>query len=97
MIVSFANAGTGDIFARRKSQVARKTCPEQLWSVAQRKLEYVDSALTLSDLRQPLSNRLETLRGTRKGQHSIRINDQYRICFRWTLQGPADVEITDHH
>ncbi|MGH9229332.1 MAG: type II toxin-antitoxin system RelE/ParE family toxin [Acidimicrobiales bacterium] len=57
----------------------------------------VDAAETLDDLRMPPGNRLEKLRGDRRGQHSIRINQQWRICFRWTAAGPEDVEIVDYH
>jgi len=63
----------------------------------ERKLEMLDAAFKLDDLRSPPGNRLETLAGNRKGQHSIRINDQFRICFRWTSAGPEDVEIVDYH
>jgi len=66
-------------------------------SVAARKLAMLDAAHTLDFLRSPPGNRLEQLRGDRKGQYSIRINDQFRICFRWTGDGPADVEIVDFH
>jgi proteic killer suppression protein len=64
---------------------------------AWRKLDMLDAAVTLDDLRSPPGNRLEALVGDRKGQHSIRINDQFRICFRWTEAGPEDVEIVDYH
>lgn len=64
---------------------------------ALRKLAVLDAAETLEDLRIPPGNRLEKLKGDRVGQHSIRINGQWRICFRWTDAGPADVEITDYH
>lgn len=64
---------------------------------AQRKLAMLDAAADLRDLRVPPGNRLEALAGERRGQHSIRINDQWRLCFRWTSQGPEDVEITDYH
>jgi proteic killer suppression protein len=57
----------------------------------------LDAATDLGDLRSPPGNRLETLKGYRKGQHSIRIDDQWRVCFRWTKDGPEDVEITDYH
>ncbi len=57
----------------------------------------LENALTLDDLRVPPGNRLEALRGDRKGQHSIRINNQFRVCFRWTSEGPEDVEIVDYH
>jgi proteic killer suppression protein len=65
--------------------------------VANRKLLIIDAAETLNDLRVPPGNRLERLRGNRSGQYSIRINDQWRICFSWSAAGAADVEITDYH
>ncbi len=74
-----------------------KGFPADLVKVARRKLGYLDAATDLHDLRVPPGNRLEALSGDRKGQHSIRVNDQFRICFRWTSDGPADVEITDYH
>jgi proteic killer suppression protein len=97
MIQSFRDAGSRDVFDQEDSKAARKTCPRDLWRVAARKLDQLNQAQVLSDLRAPPGNRLEALRGDRRGQHSIRINDQYRICFRWTDAGPADVEITDYH
>lgn len=66
-------------------------------SAAVRKLAQLDAAETLEFLRAPPGNRLEVLRGDRAGQHSIRINDQFRLCFRWTQAGPEDVEIVDYH
>lgn len=65
--------------------------------VAFRKLDMVDAAVKLSDLRTPTGNRLEALSGDRRGLHSIRINDQWRVCFRWTDEGPEQVEIVDYH
>jgi proteic killer suppression protein len=65
--------------------------------VALRKLAMLDAAVSLEDLRVPPGNRLEALKGDRSGQHSIRINDQWRICFRWTDNGPQDVTIVDHY
>jgi proteic killer suppression protein len=65
--------------------------------VATRKLTQLDGAATLEFLKSPPGNHLEALKGDRKGQHSIRINDQWRICFRWTTAGPEDVEIADYH
>lgn len=65
--------------------------------VARRKLRQLEIANVLDDLRVPPGNRLEALKGNRKGQHSIRINDQFRICFRWTVAGAEDVEIVDYH
>jgi proteic killer suppression protein len=66
-------------------------------TVAERKLAQLDAAQTLEFLKAPPGNRLEALRGDRQGQHSIRINDQWRLCFRWTAAGPEDVEIVDYH
>jgi proteic killer suppression protein len=66
-------------------------------SVAQRKLQILDDAVDLRDLRAPPGNRLEALSGDRVGQHSIRINDQWRVCFVWTNAGPENVEIVDYH
>ena len=92
MIVSFSDEDTEELFRteanRRFAQVAR---------VALRKLMAVDAAEELSDLAVPPGNRLEPLRGRAAGWHSIRINDQWRIVFRWTPQGPSDVAITDYH
>ncbi len=65
--------------------------------VATRKLAQLDAAETLDFLRSPPGNRLEALKGDRKGQYSVRVNEQYRICFRWTPDGPADVELVDYH
>ena len=66
-------------------------------TVATRKLQMLDVAATLEFLRSPPGNRLEALRGDRAGQHSIRINDEFRLCFRWSDAGPTDVEIIDYH
>lgn len=97
MIVSFRRDVTADIFDGRDTSGARHACPRQLWSVARRKLDLLDSAAALSDVAAAPGNRLEPLRGERDGQHSIRINSQYRICFVWTERGPDEVEITDYH
>jgi len=97
MIRSFADAGTEDLFYGRDTRAARRKLPSRLWRVAGRKLEALDSAAVLEDLRIPPGNRLERLKGTRAGQHSIRINDQYRICFFWTSTGPDGVEVVDYH
>ena len=74
-----------------------KGFPAGIYEAAIRKLTMLDAAQTLNDLRVPPANRLEALKGNRKGQHSVRINDQWRICFVWTDQGPAEVEIVDYH
>lgn len=97
MIRSFRFAGTEDIFSGADTKRARKTCPIALWPVARRKLELLDSAGTLNDLRAPPGNRLEALKGQRAGQYCIRVNDQYRMCFVWTELGPGDVELVDYH
>jgi proteic killer suppression protein len=75
-------------FVKRFSGIEKK---------ALRKLDMLHTARNLNDLRAPPANRLEALTGNRRGQHSIRINDQWRICFIWTEEGPTDVEIVDYH
>ena len=97
MIKSFATTGTEDIFNGRNSKEARKTCPRDLWRVAARKLEQLDSVGLLEELRIPPGNRLEALSRDRKGQFSVRISEQYRVCFLWTEDGPDAVEIVDYH
>ena len=97
MILSFKDVGTQDIFNGENTKSARKTCPQTLFDVAFRKLDQIDSAVELNDLRVPPGNRLEALKGDLTGQHSIRINDQYRICFIWTNSGAIEVEIVDYH
>ncbi len=97
MIESFADKATEDIFNGVSSNEARRSLPRNLWNIAFRKLDQIDSAVRLEDLRIPPGNRLETLKGDRAGQFSIRINDQYRICFEWTSRGPIGVEVVDYH
>jgi len=97
MIQSFKDEGTGDIFNGENTKEARKTCPPSLWKIATRKLDQLDSVTILQELKIWPGNQLEALSGDRKGLHSIRINDQYRICFRWTNLGPENVEIVDYH
>ncbi len=92
MIKSFGSADTKALFETGKSKRFGS-----IVTVATRKLTVLDAATTLEFLRSPPGNRLEALKGDRKGQHSIRINDQWRICFRWTTAGPEDVEIADYH
>jgi proteic killer suppression protein len=91
-IQSFACRDTAELFQTRNSLrfgiIAAVSC---------RKLDMMNAAVVLLDLRAPPGNRLETLKGDRAGQHSIRINDQWRICFVWTSAGPAEVEICDYH
>ena len=93
MIRSFKDRVTEAVFGGESP----KGFPSALVKIARRKLGYLDAAIDLRDLRQPPGNRLEALKGDRQGQHSIRINDQFRICFRWTPQGPKNVEVTDYH
>ena len=97
MIRAFANPGTEDLFNGRNTKESRKTCPRDLWTVVGRKLDQLDSVERLVELKIPPGNRLEALAGDRTGQHSIRINEQYRICFSWTDDGPNSVEIVDYH
>lgn len=97
MIQAFADTGTEDLFNGRNTKAARRTLPHELRKRAQNKLSLLDYAEDLADVGNVPGNRLEALKGDRKGQHSIRINDQYRICFRWTEAGPKEVEIVDYH
>ena len=97
MIQKYKNKGTEDIFNGINTKEARKTCPRSLWQAASRKLDQLDSVKFLDELRIPPGNRLEALSGNREGEYSIRINDQYRICSKWTEVGPDLVEITDYH
>jgi len=97
MIVSFRDGGTRDVYNGTASKEARKACPSDIVAIARRKLDMIAQAVILNDLLAPPANRLEKLKGNRAGQHSIRINDQYRICFTWTDAGATDVEITDYH
>ena len=97
MIASFKNQGTEDIFNGSNTRNARKLCPQSLWRIAARKLEQLDSVVILEELRIPPGNRLESLSGNRNSQFSIRINEQYRICFSWRNESPDEVEIIDYH
>ena len=92
MIRSFRDPGTARLFA--DEDVPRFRAIERQ---ARRRLMLLDAARSLLDLRSPPGNRLEALKGVRRGQHSIRINDQWRVVFRWTDAGPEDVEIIDYH
>ncbi len=97
MIESFKNQGTEDIFDGVNSKAARKLCPENIWRVATRKIDQLDSVIAVDELSVPPGNHLEKLSGDRNGQYSIRINDQYRICFEWSELGAEQVEIVDYH
>ena len=91
------NTGTEDLFNGRNTRQSRKICPRTLWRLAVRKLDQLDSVESLEELTIPPGNRLEALTGDRKNQFSIRINQQYRICFSWSDLGPINVEIVDYH
>ena len=93
MIKSFRDKESGKIFSRQLSG----KLPQNIQRVARKKLLILDAAMELNDLRIPPGNRLEALKGNRKGQHSIRVNDQWRICFVWSDGDAYDVEITDYH
>lgn len=93
MIRSFADPDTERIWRRESA----KRLDSRIHKTANRKLHLLDAATTLDALRVPPGNRLEALKRDRAGQHSIRINDQWRICFRWTDAGAEDVEIVDYH
>ena len=97
MIQSFRNQETDDVFNGRNTKGARKVFPQSLWKIASRKLDQLDSVKFLDELRVPPGNKFEVLTGDRKGQYSIRINNQYRICFKWKKSGPEEVEIVDYH
>ena len=97
MIQSFKDTGTQDIFNGENTKDARKSCPMSLWKVAARKLDQLDSVTTLQELTIPPGNQLEPLSGDRQGQHSIRINEKYRVCFIWADSGPDQAEIVDYH
>jgi proteic killer suppression protein len=92
MIVGFRDADSRALFETGKSRRFAG-----IIRIATRKLTQLDAAVALRDLASPPGNRLERLRGDRAGQHSIRINDQFRLCFVWTPHGPDQVEIVDYH
>lgn len=93
VIRTFRNKTTEAVF----NGESPKGFPANLIKVARRKLRYLNAAADLGDLTSPPGNRLEALAGDRKGQYSIRVNDQFRVCFVWTAEGPAEVEIVDYH
>jgi proteic killer suppression protein len=97
MIKSFKNSATEDIFNGKDSKQARKICPRNLWGVVVRKLEQLDSVISLDELKIPPGNNFEALKGNRTGEYSIRINQKYRICFQWYNNQPSEVEIIDYH
>ena len=96
MIQSFSDKTTADLFRERNTRAARRI-PRDLWRVVQRKLKLLDSAARLDDLVVPAGNRLERLKGQRVGRHSIRVNDQYRVTFRWENGHAFEVCVEDYH
>jgi toxin HigB-1 len=97
VIASFADKVTADLFHGIESKETRRRLPRELWFVARRKLDMLNAAHDISDLRIPPANRLEALRGRLKGKWSIRINDQYRVVFTWKPGEASDVQVTDYH
>ncbi|HJN44720.1 MAG TPA: type II toxin-antitoxin system RelE/ParE family toxin [Vicinamibacterales bacterium] len=96
MILSFADDTTVDLFRERNTRRARRI-PREVWRAVQRKLKAVDVAARLDDLRIPAGNRLERLKGEHAGRHSIRVNDQYRVTFRWESGHAYEVKVEDYH
>ena len=96
MIVSFGDAATADLFHGRPTARARRF-PADVALVAIRKLDALNAAIRINDLRKPPGNRLEALRGDLRGFHSIRVNDSWRLLFRWREQEASDVRLTDYH
>ncbi len=96
MIVSFGNRATSDLFHGISSSRARRI-PNQIWDMALYKLDVLNAAQSLDDLKSPPGNRLEQLRGDFAGFHSIRINNQWRIVFKWQDSSAYDVQIIDYH
>jgi len=96
VLQSFGDETTADIFRERNTRAARRI-PRELWRAAQRKLKALDAAARLNDLTIPAGNRLERLKGDQEGRHSIRINDQYRVTFRWEEGHAYEVRVEDYH
>jgi proteic killer suppression protein len=96
VIQSFADETTADLFRERNTRLARRI-PRELWRGAQRKLMLLDAGGRLEDLRIPAGNRLELLKGVQAGRHSIRLNEQYRVTFRWENGHAYEVRIEDYH
>lgn len=97
MIRSFGNQGTEDIYDGENTKRARKTCPKELWEKARDLLDALNYASELKDAERTPGADLHRLRGDREGDYAIRINDQFRITFRWTERGPEGVQIEDYH
>ena len=97
VIRTFANGATEDLFNGIDSRRARSACPSHLWPIVRRKLTQLNRVRDLRELAIPPGNRLERLAGSRRGQHSIRIDQQYRVCFQWEEGYADEVEVTDYH
>jgi proteic killer suppression protein len=96
VIRSFADETSADLFRQRNTRAARRI-PQQLWRVVHRKLKLIDAAGRLEDLVVPAGNRLELLKGDQAGRHSIRVNDQFRVTFRWENGHADEVRVEDYH
>ena len=96
MIQSFADKTTADVFQERNTKDARRI-PRELWRVVQRKLKMLDVAVRINDLESPSGNRLEALKGQMRGRYSIRVNEQYRVTFRWEDGHADEVAVEDYH
>ena len=96
MIRSFRDEAAADLFRQRNTRAARRM-PRELWRVIQRKLKLLDSAARLDDLVVPAGNRLELLKGDQSGRHSMRVNAQYRVTFRWENGHADEVAVEDYH
>jgi proteic killer suppression protein len=96
VIQSFADDAAADLFRERNTRAARRV-PTDIWRIVQRKLKALDVAARLDDLRIPAGNRLEVLKGDQAGRHSIRVNDQYRVTFRWEQGHAHEVRVEDYH
>jgi toxin HigB-1 len=96
VIQSFADDTSADLFRERNTRPARRV-PRELWRGVQRKLRLIDAASRLDDLAVPAGNRLELLKGDQVGRHSIRVNDQYRVTFRWENSNAYEVRVEDYH
>jgi toxin HigB-1 len=97
MIKSFKNIGTEDVFDGVASKAARKCCPKSVWPVTRRKLDQINRVQEVTELQIPPGNRLEVSKGDRENQYSIRINQQYRVCFIWEEGQAYELEITDYN
>jgi proteic killer suppression protein len=96
LIQSFGDKTTADLFREENTRAARRV-PKEIWRIVQRKLKLLDAAAKLDDLAASPGNRLESLKGNRTGRHSIRVNDQYRVTFRWESGNAYEVRVEDYH